>query len=237
MSDILNNVSNQVTNGNLGQVNLETNPSRSETDRQNIADDFDQFLLLLTTQLQNQDPTEPLDVNEMTNQLVLFSGVEQQIATNTNLESLIAAQTGSAFDDAVKYIGQFVDAQGRAGELRAEDGLASFAYELDGTATDVDVIITNSDGRAVFAGNGSGIRGKNLVSWDGLNTFTGQQEAPGTYFINVEAKDAAGNVIQASTLTTGAVSGAQLNSQGQLVLTVAGTEVALDSVQAVRAAP
>ena len=236
MSDILNNI-NAINQGNLGQVQLNSNPSRSELDGAQLADDFDEFLLLLTTQLENQDPTEPLDVNEMTNQLVLFSGVEQQINSNKLLEDLLAAQTGSAFDDAVQYIGQFVDAQGRAGELRAEDGQASFAYTLDALASDVDVIITNAAGQAVFAGQGSGQRGKNLVSWDGVNSFNGRTEPAGTYFINVEAKDSAGNVVDARTLTTGIVSGAQYNNQGQIVLTVAGTEVALNTVQAVRKAP
>lgn len=235
MTDVLSQI-NTVNQSNLGQVQLNTNPTQSETDAAQLADDFDEFLLLLTTQLENQDPTEPLDVNEMTNQLVLFSGVEQQIAGNALLEDLLSAQTGSAFDDAVQYIGQFVDAQGRAGELRAEDGIASFAYELDAAATDVDVIITNAQGQAVFAGQGSGVRGKNLVSWDGVNTFTGATEPAGSYFISVEARDGGGNAINSNTLTTGIVSGTQFNNQGQIVLTVAGTEVALDSVQAVRRA-
>lgn len=235
MTDVINQLTN-VTQGNLGQVQQDLNPSRAELDGAQLADDFDEFLLLLTTQLENQDPTEPLDVNEMTNQLVLFSGVEQQIAGNQLLEDILASQTGSAFDDAVQYIGNFVDAQGRAGELR-EDGLASFAYELDAAAADVDVIITNSSGQAVFAGQGSGIRGKNLVSWDGVNSFTGATEPVGTYFISVEAKDGANNVVESRTLTTGEVSGTQYNANGDIVLTVAGTEVALDTVRAVRRAP
>lgn len=236
MTDILNNV-NQVTRGNVDSTLQEYNPSKSETDGSKLAEDFDQFLLLLTTQLKNQDPTEPLDVNEMTNQLVLFSGVEQQILGNQHLENLIAAQEGSAFDDAVQYIGKYVDAQGRAGELRAEDGEASFAYNLGASASDVDVIITNASGRAVFVGNGSGQFGKNLVAWDGTNSFTGAQEPPGTYFINVEAKAANGDVVDVDTLTTGEVTGATYNQQGDLVLNVAGTEVALKSVEAVRSAP
>ncbi len=218
----------------LSDVRLSSNPSKSEIDGAKLADDFDEFLLLLTTQLQNQDPTEPLDVNEMTNQLVLFSGVEQQIAGNQLLEDMLSVQEGTAFDDAVQYIGNFIDATGRAGELRAEDGIASFAYELPTKAEDVDVIITNSSGQAVFAGSGTGNKGKNLVAWDGLNSFTGEQEPAGTYFINVTAKDGSSTELDVTTYTTGVASAAQYNSQGDIVLIVAGTEVALNDILAVR---
>ena len=57
-----------------------------------LAEDFDSFLNLLVTQLQNQDPLEPLDANEFTNQLVQFSGVEQQLSTNSKLDELITLQ-------------------------------------------------------------------------------------------------------------------------------------------------
>ena len=55
-----------------------------------LAEDFDSFLQLLTTQLQNQDPLSPLDTNEFTSQLVQFAGVEQQINVNQKLNSLVS---------------------------------------------------------------------------------------------------------------------------------------------------
>ena len=62
-----------------------------------LASDFNQFLILLTTQLQHQDPLSPMDTTEFTNQLVAFSGVEQQINTNQKLDSLVSLQLGNAF--------------------------------------------------------------------------------------------------------------------------------------------
>ena len=70
--------------------------SGSIADRQLIADNLDTFLQLLTTQLRNQDPLEPLDTNEFTSQLVQFSQVEQAVKSNELLEALAASQTGSA---------------------------------------------------------------------------------------------------------------------------------------------
>ncbi|MDN4032164.1 flagellar hook assembly protein FlgD, partial [Chryseobacterium gambrini] len=64
----------------------------STTARTQLAGSFNNFLTLLTTQLKNQSPTDPLDTNEMTAQLVQFASVEQQIAMNGNLESMVSLQ-------------------------------------------------------------------------------------------------------------------------------------------------
>ncbi len=73
-----------------------------------MSGNFDTFLQLLTTQLQNQDPTSPMDTNQFTQQLVQFSQVEQQISTNDNLKSLIALGQSRSSADAVSYLGKTV---------------------------------------------------------------------------------------------------------------------------------
>ena len=69
--------------------------TRSQKSSFSLAADLDSFLLLLTTQLRNQDPLSPLDSNEFTGQLVAFAGVEQQIPTNGHLEQLLSLQSAS----------------------------------------------------------------------------------------------------------------------------------------------
>ena len=64
--------------------------SGAESGSAALAENFDAFLTLLTTQLRHQDPLEPMDSSEFTNQLVQFTGVEQAIYTNKNLEQLLA---------------------------------------------------------------------------------------------------------------------------------------------------
>lgn len=227
--------SGQVTNSVNAQLDIlsaQTNPAQGETDRQSLAEDFDEFLLLLTTQLENQDPTEPLDTNEFTNQLVMFVQAEQAVNTNTNLEELISLQQDSSMSTAVSYIGKDVDAKGNAGQLD-NSGYAQFTYELDAPANTATVVISDGAGRAVYSGQGPTDSGKNSVLWDGINSFTGNVEPTGTYFINVVASNASGDKIESRTYTSGRVTSAQLVGD-EMVLEVAGTNVKFTDVQAIR---
>lgn len=73
-----------------------------------LSNNFDTFLQLLTTQLKNQDPTQPMDANQFTQQLVQYSQVEQQIATNSKLDNMIAAFTGNQTTTSLGYLGKTV---------------------------------------------------------------------------------------------------------------------------------
>jgi len=88
-----------------------------------LAEDFTQFLTLLTTQLQNQDPLSPLDSNEFTNQLVQFSQVEQGINTNSKLDDLLSLQLNGAATSALGYVG--LDVQYVSAEVSLEQGQSS----------------------------------------------------------------------------------------------------------------
>ena len=70
-----------------------------------LASNFETFLTLLTTQMKNQDPTDPMDASEQISQLATFSQVEQSIQMNSNLETLI---TGNALTNASSYIGKTI---------------------------------------------------------------------------------------------------------------------------------
>ena len=70
---------------------IKMDPTDTETAAADLASDFDTFLQLLTTQLKNQDPSKPFDSTEFVGQLASFSAVEQQIATNSKLDALVAA--------------------------------------------------------------------------------------------------------------------------------------------------
>ena len=237
MDELLGNTSNLSSSAqaSLNQIQANSNPAQSESDGAQLAEDFDTFLLLLTTQLENQDPTEPLDTNEFTNQIVNFTGVEQAIKTNENLEEMISLQNSSTLSSAVNYVGQFVDAAGNAGQLVG--GLANFAYELDIPAANAEIIITDSAGRAVFQGNGPTDSGKQRVTWDGVNSFTGAQEPEGTYNIFVTATNSSGETMDDfyRTFTTGPVTGAEV-IDGSVILNVAGTNVPLNDVVSIRQA-
>src|SRR5215469_18185167 len=73
-----------------------------------IASNFNSFLQLLTTQLKNQDPSDPLDTNQFTQELVSFSSVEQQINMNNNLSTLISLQQTAQSTAALNFLGTTV---------------------------------------------------------------------------------------------------------------------------------
>ncbi len=219
----------------LGLLRSDLNPSQAEIDGAKLADDFDDFLLLLTTQLENQDPTEPLDTNEFTSQLVEFAGVEQAVATNLNLERLVAASSAAGIQQGLGYIGNVIEANGNRGVL--SDGNAVFTYELPQDAFAVDVTILDSTGRAVFNGAGDTQAGKNTVVWDGISSLTGEPMPEGTYQIVVRARDFREEEIDVTTFTTGRVNSAEIDESGNTVLNVGSERIRVEDVLAVREVP
>lgn len=171
-----------------------------------INKDFTFFLRMLTTQLQNQDPTEPMDVSQMTQQIATYSGVEQQIKTNTQLEALIKSNKQSQLSTAVSYIGKEVETDGNVGTLqKAQDGtqtgVADFSYTLPEGVETATVTIKNAAGEVVYAGNGPIAKGENVVKWNGVDSTTKKQVEAGQYTMEVVAKNAAGEDM--GSITTG----------------------------------
>ena len=91
---------------------------------QQLAGNFDTFLQLLTTQLQNQDPLDPLDTNQFTQQLVEFASVEQQVDMNTNMQTLISLQQTSEATSAMQFLGANVTLSGTTAALSNATGIA-----------------------------------------------------------------------------------------------------------------
>lgn len=181
-----------------------------------LADDFAQFLNLLTVQLQNQDPLEPMDSTEFTNQLVAFTGVEQQINTNKKLDSLVSMQLNNALTSALNYVGMNVSYLGS--EL-AYDGTspAHINYALDTQASDAKIHILDEGGDIVFSANVSGSAGANDFTWDG-STKTGGPAPAGTYSVRVEALDHNDNPVSSSIVVDGRVRGVEQQNGSIFVL-------------------
>src|SRR5579863_8330734 len=82
-----------------------------------IAGNFQSFLTLLTTQLQNQNPLDPLDTNQFTQQLVEFAGVEQQLKTNDSLSTLVSMQQTAQATQALQFVGKTAVVAGNTAAL------------------------------------------------------------------------------------------------------------------------
>lgn len=184
----------------LDLISQAKNPSKSELANQKLTSDYTFFLKMLTTQLQNQDPTEPMDVSQMTQQIAQYTSVEQQVQTNANLEKLLAQQSQSQLSTAVSYIGKEVETAGNTGTLQygqdgTQTGKAEFNYTLPEGVKTAIVNIKDESGAIVYTGNGSVAKGRNVVTWDGTNSTTKKQMDAGEYAIEVIATDESDQVI------------------------------------------
>lgn len=172
-----------------------------------IAKNFDQFLLLLTTQLQNQNPMDPLDTNQFTQQLVQFASVEQQIQSNTTLSSLLAMAESSKVSNAVGFLGSKVVAEGKS--TLFDGKAAEWNISTASGASRAVVTITDANGNVVGSEEVSMTGTSTKYTWDG-STTTGGKAQPGVYNIQVQAYSAAGTSVSASTDIMGTVDGIDL---------------------------
>ncbi len=197
--------------------------------RKGIADNFDTFLQILTTQLRNQNPLDPLDTNQFTQQLVQFTGVEQQLKTNQFLEAMMLANQNAGSSQAVGYIGKEITASGVKSELI--NGSARWHFAVDEPAQ-ITVQVKDKDGNVVFQKEGNVAKGESVFNWDGIGT-DGTPRPDGTYSINIQARNSNGQLIQAATEMTGEVTGVDLTGS-EPVLMVGSARVNMSAVLSVR---
>jgi flagellar basal-body rod modification protein FlgD len=208
-----------------------TSTSQMSSSRATIADNFDTFLSILTTQLKNQNPLDPMDTTQFTQQLVQFTSVEQQLKTNDFLETLMLAGQNTAKSDAVSYIGKEVTSSGRTGELT--DSKAVFwAYSADANAANATITIKDASGQTVYNQTGPLTSGPGTFRWDGKGT-DGNMKPNGVYSIDIKGKDANGNDVRISTASIGIVTAVDFTGDVP-VLTVGSRRVTITDVTDVR---
>jgi flagellar basal-body rod modification protein FlgD len=204
-----------------------TSPSTSKTS--GIADNFQTFLTLLTTQLQNQNPLDPLDTNQFTQQLVQFAGVEQQLKTNDQLTSLVTLQKTAQSTQALNFVGSTAVVDGSTATL--SDGKATWALGVSKPSS-VTVTVSNSAGQAVYSGNFSMNAGDHQAfQWDGRGS-DGSQWPDGNYTLTATAKDASGQTVAVSTEIQGVVQSADL-SQDPPTLSIGDQSFTVDKIKKV----
>ncbi len=211
---------------------INSNTSSLTSSRKSIADNFDTFLNLLTAQLKNQNPLDPLDTNQFTSQMVEFTAVEQQLKTNEYLEALALTASNGANIEAVTFIGKSVSATGANATLSG--GGAQWTFSAERSAPDSTITIRDSLGNTVYTEATSLTSGDGQYVWHGKDS-AGNQMPDGNYSITISAKDSNGNNVSVQTQITGMVTGVDL-SGSEPVLIVGGSEVKLSSIQSVQIA-
>ncbi len=194
-----------------------------------LAGNFSDFLSMLMTQLKNQDPTSPMDANQFTTELVQFSGVEQQINTNTSLTQLIQLTQSQQMLQSANVVGHQVSIT--SDKLSLQNGSAGVAFTAP-VAGPVTIGITDRTGAVVSQTQLDATQGSNQWSWNGKNTFGGQMP-DGVYGVTVTS-NATGKTATAvpftviGTATGIAQSGSTLNMQ------LGGLSTPFSNVTAVR---
>ncbi len=208
-----------------------SNNGNANTAASSLADTFDTFLALLTTQLQNQDPLDPMESSEFTSQLVQFSGVEQSIKTNQKLEQLVKLQTSNQLNSAVAFIGKTVEVISDL--LLLKDGEAKISYGLNRNASDTIISIVDQNGRAVRLVQGETASGRHEFEWDGRDS-KGAELSDGVYSFTVVATDEDREAIDTIAASFGIVTGVEVVENSPR-LNIGELGVAFSSVFAVRA--
>jgi flagellar basal-body rod modification protein FlgD len=202
----------------------------TNTSLASFSSNFDNFLTLLTSQLKNQDPLSPMNATEFTTQLVQFTGVEQMIKQNQNLQSLISLQTQNQITNALSYIGRTVEASGQSAQLT--DGRASFPYNVATGATGATITIKNAALQTVYSGPAAFGSGAQSFTWDGRNS-AGVSQPDGMYTYSVDARNAARAQVAVTTRLNGVVSSVETLG-GNIVLHLGNQTVPISDVLSVR---
>ncbi len=190
----------------------------------------DQFMKLLIAQLQNQDPTNPMDGSQMAAQLAQFSSLEQLQQINTTLTgqttssgTLLGAIQASS---AINTIGHTVMASGNALQLGGPSGTTSVTSNFAGAAQTATLHIYNSAGNEIGSRDlGAVTGGKQTI--DLGSATSGLQD--GAYTYSIDAKDSAGSAVAVQTYTTGKVDGITTGTNG-LILTAGSLSIPYASV-------
>jgi flagellar basal-body rod modification protein FlgD len=205
----------------IDPVSLANQAVQDTRSRTSLSDNYDTFLVLLTAQLQNQDPLAPMDSTQFTQQLVQFSQVEQQIRTNEQLTGLVAQYQAASAGAALSYLGK--DAIIEANETYLANGEANWAYRLPEAATSMTVTIRDSSGRTVYETTSAPrAGGEHLFTWDGEKT-DGTTASDGVYTIHIEALNADGNEITPTVNVRERIMGVDFSGSTPVVITPSGT--------------
>lgn len=194
-----------------------------------LGGDLNTFLTLLTTQLQNQDPTSPLDTNQMTNQLVQFASVEQQIAMNQNLGSLLSLQQSAQLTAAAPMIGRRIEVT--SDHVALQNGSAEIRLPAAGTATTAEITVMDANGRTIRTQSVPLGSTATSWTWDGKNQ-TGTRQNDGSYSVAVAGRTANGEAATVSYAVRGTLTGAERTDSG-LTLNMGAVSLGFDRLRSI----
>jgi flagellar basal-body rod modification protein FlgD len=201
--------------------------SSSGSSNSSAADLQNNFLTMLTTQLQNQDPLNPMENSQMTSQLAQISTLEGIQGLNTTLTSLLASYNTSQALQASSAIGSQVLVEGN--KLALSSGLAQGGATLASAADKITVTIRDSAGKVVQTQDlGKQSAGTVAFTWDGKNA-SDKQLADGNYTFSIEASSN-GAKVSTTPIQVGTVNAVVKSGSSFVLELTSGETVAFDNV-------
>lgn len=193
-----------------------------------LSSDFETFLKMLTVQMQNQDPLNPMDSSEFAMQLATFSSVEQQVQTNDLLRDMGTMMSMSNISQLSGWVGMEVQAvmpvsyQGQEVEVAVSRLAAADA---------ADLVVRDQAGAEI--GRFAIVEGTNSMTWNGIDS-SGNSVLYGTYRFEIENR-AAGDIIDRQAAAVYArVQEAVVGPDGPILMTGSGVTVASSDVLSLR---
>jgi len=186
------------------------------------------FLKLLVTQLQYQDPLNPAESTEFTAQLAQFSSLEQLTNVNKNLEYLQLYQASINNAQAVDFIGKTITTSGST--VSVSDGVSgNIAFDLPADAAGVTISIYDASGQLTATIEAGALdEGKQSVTWDAEDQ-EGNKVSDGDYTFEVAAVDSEGNIVEVSTFSKAVVTGVTFED-GVTYLMAGGRKIPMGDV-------
>ncbi len=217
------------TSSTSGSTSSSSSTSDAATAASTMSDNYDMFLEILTVQIKNQNPLSPMDTDKFTDQLTQFSSVEQQIATNGHLETLINSMNTANLSSVVSYIGKDVTVSGDTSVFK--DGEATWSTRVNEDASGT-FTIKNAAGAIVYTGGIELEEGTNTFTWDG-SSIRGGTAPEGEYTISFDMQNASERKVPVATSFTGTVDQIDM-SDGSPTLRIGNVHVPISSVLTIK---
>ena len=211
-------------------------PQKEATPKTNDILGKDDFLKMLTAQLQYQNPMDPMNDEQFVSQMAQFSSLEQLQNMNSTLSqnvqwNMLLSQTINN-TMATSLIGKEITVEGNNISLQGDSG-TDLSFTADDNAVQGTIEITNSEGKVVRTIDLTNVSaGPISVHWDGKDQL-GNQMAAGDYTFNVSLKDGKGNSVSSTSFLNGIVEGVKYIN-GQAMLLVDGSYIPLSQVREVK---
>lgn len=188
----------------------------------------DTFLKLLTTQLQNQDPSNPVSNEEFVAQLAQFSQLEELQGISSGLESLYLVNSSMNNASMTNLLGRNVVARNDTFHYDGA-GEQQIRYDAEGAATTATLTVTDADGHVVWSGEmGQLAEGEGSYTWDGTDT-SGAPVAAGDYTFTVTASDVNGATVEVTELVEGLIDQMSFE-EGSALPTIDGVPIDLGDI-------